>query len=289
MDSAPSLGAPKPTGPAEVSGQGTVTPHNVGAALDIRYHTSGPGGAAARAFGYALLTMFIRHRKALGWGFMAYNNMEFSQARPKVASYDPAKPDNSHIDHIHIDWVDYAKSKRVNTLGYNYIDEQGAARNKPASHGQWVSMSTNAAADSAALPPEFVLQFQARCAMVAWGTFDDEKTTRGDLSAAYHSAVNDFDNAWLYGWWSVVDTKQYYYYFDRDGSVGYTQVKPVNLSKPILQPKNRGFYFVSLGQVTVSWVPVGGDATEEVFSGLRTDSMSGASNRFGPLTADRMT
>ncbi len=58
LQKAEGWGAPAPTGPAEAWGKGAVTPHNVGAAVEIRSHT---GADKTRAFANGLLDLFIRH------------------------------------------------------------------------------------------------------------------------------------------------------------------------------------------------------------------------------------
>ncbi len=285
LRSAVSMGAPAPTGPAEAWGQGAVTPHNVGAAIDIRYHSK---DEHTRAFANGLVELFIQHRVALGWQFMAYNRMQFGPER-----LTEAKDDAAHLDHIHIDWVDYASSKRSTVLPrFAYIDEQGNAKTKTVgAGGQWVSMAWNGSADAAALPTDFVDDFRQLCTQAATNLRRHAAYTASDFGAAYHGAAGQTSLSWLHGWWSVSDGNPYYYFFGPKGFVQYTKTRPASKAVPLKLPLNQGVYSVTQGNVLfIDWNPADGGATVETFRGASMGSreLRGTSNRYAPLVATRL-
>src|SRR5574340_1849739 len=87
MISGLALGAESPDQPPQFFGKGAVTAHNVGAAIDIFYDA---GSDAKRAFANALVELFVRFRKSLGWGWMAYNHIAFTPT-------NMGAPDDPHI------------------------------------------------------------------------------------------------------------------------------------------------------------------------------------------------
>ena len=99
--------------------------------------------------------------------------------------------------------------------------------------------------------------------------------------------------SWLRGWWNVNDGNTYYYYFSDQHVVTYTKVEPKNLLfPPVKQPLNEGAVTISQNSLTVviDWNPADGGETKETFTRLPTigESMSGVSNRYGPLSATKM-
>lgn len=98
---------------------------------------------------------------------------------------------------------------------------------------------------------------------------------------------------WLVGWWKVDDGNIYYYYFSDHHVATYTKVQPKNINAPpVKQPLNEGTVSVSqnLTQIIIDWNPADGGATKETFTRLPTvsESMTGVSNRYGPLKATKM-
>lgn len=279
-------GAPAATGPAEAWGRGAVTPHNVGAAVDIRYHTKDD---STRAFANGLLELFIRHRGALGWGFIAYNRMNFGQERLKEAATD-----GEHLDHIHIDWVDYSASRRSTARqSFQFIDENGIKKTKSVdAGGQWISMNWNASAALATLPSAFLADFRVLCTNAKINETRHAAFTASDFGAAYHGADMEADLTWLRGWWSVWDSNQYYYFFGPKGFIQYTKAKPANKTEPLKVPLNQGVYTVTrAGVLFVDWNPADGGATRETFTNARVGrtTLHGTSNRYAPLVATRIT
>jgi hypothetical protein len=92
------------------------------------------------------------------------------------------------------------------------------------------------------------------------------------------------------GWWDVNDGSQYYYYFARDGRVLYTDTAPKTMFGPPRGGANFGHYTVRpMNVVFIRWNPLDGGATEETFTGDgRWSSMTGKSNKYGPLLAKRL-
>lgn len=131
-----------PATAAQAWGRGALSPHNIGAALDIFYHKN---NARKRAYGNGLVKVFIANRAAMGWGYMSYARMHFTPAGVKAANNDTA-----HDDHIHIDWCDYAKTKYATSpASFDYYDEGGNLKTKTLSgQGQPVAMFYKAAASN---------------------------------------------------------------------------------------------------------------------------------------------
>lgn len=285
LRTAPALGAPAPSTAAQAWGRGAVTPHNVGAAVDIFYDA---GSDASRAFANGLLELFIRHRSTLGWGYISYNHLHFGPHR-----LDAADGDNEHQNHIHIDWVDYGASKRSTALRtFAYVDETGAAQTKTVdSGGQWIAMDWRSGAEQATLPAAFVIDFNERCRQAAMNQRRHAAYTASELGAAYHGTSIDTGLSWLQGWWDVSDGNQYYYFFGPKGFVQYTKSKPASTAKPLAVGMNQGVYSVTDDHTLyIDWNPADGGATVETFPGARSGSthLAGTSNRYAPLVATRM-
>ncbi|WP_342362361.1 T6SS effector amidase Tae4 family protein [Terrarubrum flagellatum] len=100
---------------------------------------------------------------------------------------------------------------------------------------------------------------------------------------------------WLPGWWDVNDGNQYYYYFSDQHGVTYTKEKPKNLAlPPIKMPLNEGTVeaWTDPTKFIINWNPADGGVTIETFSPeplTSTTRMRGLSNRYGPLTATKMS
>lgn len=100
---------------------------------------------------------------------------------------------------------------------------------------------------------------------------------------------------WLPGWWDVNDGKQYYYYFSSDHGVTYTKEKPTNTAVPPLKtPFNEGIVeaWSDPTVFVINWNPADGGVTVERFTPeplTSTGRMRGTSNRYGPLTATKMS
>lgn len=265
-------------------GAGGVTAHNVGAAIDIFYNKD---YEAKRAFANALVELFIRYRVSLGWGWMAYNRVQFSQVGMGV-------PDAPHTDHIHIDWVDGGKTVRSKALAsFTWLDGHGVQTKHVGSYGQDIAMTTNAAADRG-VPGDFAAAFQALCA--GWSA-ERAATFKGytkiDFDDAYAGVAAGADLGWLLGWWHVRDENDYYYYFDHGGRVVYVETKPRDTAAAPAAPHNRGSYtFPWPGSLVVSWNALPGlAATIETFRDALTGAtrMNATSSQYSPLVATRLS
>ncbi len=276
----------KPTDkPSQFYGKGAVTAHNVGAAIDIFYH-SGP--EASRAFGNALVELFIRYRASLGWGWMAYNHIEFNRTGMGV-------PDDPHVDHVHIDWVDGSRTVRSKLLtSFTWFDGTNVNTKNVGGYGQDVAMTTNAAADQP-VPADFATAYEALCSH--WSA-DKVKLykdyTRSNFDDAYAGVPAGQDLSWLLGWWEVWDGNYYWYYFDHGGRVVYIETKPHSASSPApAAPHNKGSYaFTASGHLVCHWNPLQGlAATIETFYNARSGatSMNATSNQYSPLVAKRLS
>jgi hypothetical protein len=277
-------GGERPIQASQFYGKGAVTAHNVGAAIDIFYNT---GPEAQRAFGHALVELFIRYRASLGWGWMAYNHIEFNQTGMGI-------PDDPHIDHVHIDWVDGSKTVRSKLLtSFTYFDGYSEKTKNVGSYGQDMAMTTNAAADRP-VPPDFAAAYEALCSH--WSA-DQVKVyrayTRSNFDDAYAGVAAEEDLSWLLGWWEVWDGSYYYYYFDHGSRVVYIESKPRSASLPApAAPHNRGSYtFNASGQLVCHWNPLQGlAATVETFYNARAGAtqMNATSSQYSPLVATRL-
>jgi hypothetical protein len=100
------------------------------------------------------------------------------------------------------------------------------------------------------------------------------------------------DLSWLCGWWKVWDGNDYYYFFEKTGTVVYIETTPTTSGTPPL-PKNQGTYsFNKAGQLVVRWraLPGLGPAIETFYNaGRGATQMNANSNLYSPLVATRMS
>ncbi len=285
LDRAVVLGGQAPTQRQQFFGRGAVTAHNVGAAMDIFYNSS---IEAQRAFGNALVELFVRFRRSVGYGWLAYNRTVFGQTRMEDTDGDP------HTDHIHIDWVNGPLTTRSTALSsFTFIDGMGLQTKNVPARGQDMSMTTNSSADSAA-PADFAAAFAALCS--GWSAASIAKYKdfkRGDYDDAYAGLASGVDLSWLLGWWQVWDGNSYYYYFDHAGKVVWVDNRPTSPTAPApVAPGNKGNYsFDGSGQLILQWTPVKAlPATVETFYNAKTGAtqMNANSNQYSPLVATRV-
>lgn len=277
------LGAEKPNQAPQFVGRGAVTAHNVGAAIDIFYDA---GDDSKRAFANALVELFIRHRGSLGWGWMAYNHIAFTPS-------NMGAPDDPHISHIHIDWVNHALTRRSSALAsFQYIDGMGLQTKTVGAQGQDVAMSTNAASDRP-VPADVVSAYEVLCrGWTADAAQRYQDYAKKDFDDAYVGAASGTDLSWLLGWWTVWDGNYYFYYFDHAGQVVYIETKPKSQAAPSW-PHNRGTYaFKPSGELVIHWNALPGlAATVETFYNANpgVTQMNATSNQYSPLVATRLT
>jgi hypothetical protein len=98
--------------------------------------------------------------------------------------------------------------------------------------------------------------------------------------------------SWLYGWWKVWDGNDYYYFFEKTGTVVYIETTPTTSGTPPL-PKNRGTCsFNKAVQLVVRWnaLPGLGPAIETFYNARPgATQMNANSNLYSPLVATRMS
>lgn len=141
--------AEPPATASQAWGRGALSPHNIGAALDIFYHKDND---RKRAYGFGLVKVFIANRTAMGWGYMSYARMNFT---PSGVTAAPG--DTEHDDHIHIDWCDYARTQYATTpASFQYYDENGALKTKTLSgRGQAIAMFYKPTANTGEFGPGY--------------------------------------------------------------------------------------------------------------------------------------
>jgi hypothetical protein len=110
-----------------------------------------------------------------------------------------------------------------------------------------------------------------------------------DIELFFESAAQTTTQVpdWLAGWWKVMWRGQaYYYYFDRNHHVKWTQLVPKAVSQPPSVVRDTGNVAVDSNALTVRW---GATRTVEKFNriGMKNE-MRGTWNDVEPLTAARM-
>ena len=271
----------KPATAAEAWGKGAVTAHNAGAALDIYYHKDGD---RTRAYAHGLLSLLIQNRTTVKWGSIEYNQMEFSPEKVQANSKD-----TEHFNHVHIDWIDYSRVKySMKFTSFPYIDENGVQQTKQVSSpGQRMEMYWNAGARSAEFGP-----FTA--------AFDDLnlnfESLKDDLAAL---GMNDFQRLygwdprcgfptpdWLNGWWDVRwRNEAYYYLFEANGRVRWTQWRPPKDNRLLIAPKDNGTCVGVGGGISIRWTTTG---SVEEFRKVDEQHLEGTWNGTERLTATKM-
>jgi hypothetical protein len=99
------------------------------------------------------------------------------------------------------------------------------------------------------------------------------------------------DMNWLYGWWKVWDGNDYFYFFEKAGTVVYIETTPTTSGTPPL-PKNFGTYSYVKHQLVVRWRALPGlEAAVETFYNATpgVTEMNANSNLYSPLVATRMS
>jgi hypothetical protein len=164
--------------------------------------------------------------------------------------------DKEHTNHFHIDWVDFSlKNPMPEYLRDPY---------------QWSDAAKRTGFATAIKP-------------------DLEAIKRGERLPGGPARTTP---QWLWGWWQVAeDGETYYYYFGLAGFVAWTDQKPANNRVPIVGPQNKGIFNVGAGsELDITWDFIADGQTQEHFkTGITNRQMAGTSNRFGSLTATRIS
>jgi hypothetical protein len=92
---------------------------------------------------------------------------------------------------------------------------------------------------------------------------------------------------WLPGWWKIMWRSQpFYYYFDRNNQVTWTQVLPINTLQPPSTPRDTGNVAVdTLNDITIRW---GATGSIEKLGKSANNQMKGTWNGQEPLSAAKM-
>lgn len=96
---------------------------------------------------------------------------------------------------------------------------------------------------------------------------------------------------WLLGWWKVTWRDQVYYYrFEGDARVGWTQEPPTSPTQALVKPRGLGSYLVASDSIVATiWSTTG---TREKFQRITSDRgarMSGLLNETDPVLAERIS
>lgn len=272
----------KPATPSEAWGKGAVTAHNAGAAVDIYYHKNGD---RTRAYANGLLSLFIQNRAAIKWGSIEYNQMEFSPVGIKSNAKD-----TEHFNHIHIDWIDY--SRVVYSMAFSsfpYIDNDGSQKTKQVGPpGQRMEMYWNDGATSGSFTQfetgldQLNRNFESLQAdLVSMTTTDFQRLYGWDPRCTLPNPD------WLVGWWEVRwRNDRFYYLFDRNGSVRWTQVRPPSDTRMMISSKGLGACSNMTGNLSILWTTSG--SVERFEKPRDGSSMKGTWNETEPLTANKM-
>ena len=94
---------------------------------------------------------------------------------------------------------------------------------------------------------------------------------------------------WLVGWWRVTWRGQtYYYYFDRNYEVKWTQVVPYTTAQPPLAANDTGNVTLDPFGVTTRWSATGSVEKFSSVFGTNDKQMRGTWNSTEPLSAVKM-
>lgn len=93
---------------------------------------------------------------------------------------------------------------------------------------------------------------------------------------------------WLHGWWDVRWRGQsFYYYFDRSREVGWTQIAPLDRSRPAMFYNDKGKLAIGVpNALSIVWNKTG--SVEKFENPLNTPKMAGTWNDKEPLAATKM-
>ena len=232
------------------------TRHTAGLAIDIMLDSTKP---AQRSRAEGMIAAFIKLEAKMLWSDLIYTDYHiptgrggYGGTRLKPNSY---KQDTRHLDHIHMDWVDFSL-KNVGALYTRIPYKWSAAANTT---GFASALDTELAALAGAAPP-----------------------------------LPPASVAWIDGWWEVVQEGITYYYLLRtaDGSASWTYGRPAASTAPApANPENRGtFIAAAADRFVVTWDRWTTVSTVERFQPAAADNLSlaGTSNRAGPLTATKI-
>ena len=236
-----------------------ATRHTSGLAIDIFFNSNVPQ-QKQRALN--LIDILVKHQKAMLWSDLIFTDFHIGGG---IGGYmgdgrtRSAWTGGGHNDHIHLDWVD--RSLRSGP------DGSEAFINNPWEHSD-ISKKTD------------------------W---------RGSLEVDLQALASNWASGqptgpaipqWVTGWWTVYDSNYYYYHFSGQAIVTYTKTKPPSAgATPPRTPLNEGKVTMTGQGLVIDWNPADGGATKETFTRLGSSEreMNGVSNRYGALTAKKMT
>jgi hypothetical protein len=140
----------------------------------------------------------------------------------------------------------------------------------------------------------------AKIAMHTWANHPDHPTIHGDwkksatddhpLVTLIHFGSDDLaiaDDSDMLGWWDVTWMGQaYFYLFEKNGKVAWTQKAPASLTQPMSQAGGRGYWFEEAHQITICWTETGSLEVLAVKPPQLATHLEGQWNNTVPLVAD---
>lgn len=241
-----------------------ATRHTSGLAIDIFFNSK---VEQQKQRGLELIDVLVKHQKAMQWSDLIFTNFHIGGGIGGYMGDGRTRSSwtgGGHDDHIHLDWVD--RSLRSGP------DGSPAFIDNPWEHSA-ISRQTGWAGPLRA---------------------DLQGLASGWASGATGASAPCSNTQWANGWW-VVHDGNYYYYFSGQAStnrVTYTESRSANARiPPPKKPFNEGKVTLTTQGLIIDWNPADGGATRETFTrrGSSESEMSGVSNRYGPLTAKKMT
>jgi hypothetical protein len=241
--------------------------HTSGLAMDVMLDIR---ESEEKALADGIIGVLIKHHRAMQWSDIIYSdwNPDGSIAYYHIPggghgyggtplARNNYTADKEHTNHFHIDWVDF---KLKNPAPLFQSDPY-----------QWSTAAKTTGFLSAITP--------------------DLEAVKGGKRVPGPPAAST--PTWLWGWWKITeDGDLYYYYFGLSGFVAWTYAKPANRGAPIVSVQNKGiFRLAGKSELDITWDFIAGGQTKEHFKvkpGSNSRQMSGTSNRYGPLTAQKI-
>lgn len=233
-----------------------ATRHTVGLAIDIMLNVT---TARERSLAHSMIDIFVTRHAAMLWSDLIYSDYDGQAVSyfhiPARAGYggprgmlrrNPYTADTRHGDHIHLDYVDWS----LKTTGAEF------QRNP------------------------YLWSDAARTTGFRDTLIADFRRLTG-IAPAPQAPIP----AWIHGWWQVTwRGDSYYYFFESNGTAGYTHTRPSSNTQSIRWPQDTGGAWAVGDSVRVQWNATG---SVETFQRSGGASLTGMWNDRERLSATR--